>query len=170
MLWGLIVLAAQLYLTLCHPMDPSLPVSSVQARILERVATPFSRRSSQLRDQTWVSCIAGRFFTTWAIKEAVRYTVLSIHSLSLASSIIPLTLWAIFANFQGQIIEHAPHLFQYPPNKVAFFLSSSVQYTHREMIWICVLVLIWNVTKKQKRNEIANAKQKWLARPISFLK
>ena len=32
-------------------------------RILEWVACPFSSRSSQSRDRTWVSCIAGRFFT-----------------------------------------------------------------------------------------------------------
>ena len=36
----------------------------LQARILEWVAISFSRGSSQSRDQTWVSCIAGRFFTT----------------------------------------------------------------------------------------------------------
>ena len=33
----------------------------LQARILAWVASPFSRGSSQSRDQTWVSCIAGRF-------------------------------------------------------------------------------------------------------------
>ena len=41
----------------------------LQARILEWVAFPFSRGSSQPRDQTWVSCIAGGFFTNWAIRE-----------------------------------------------------------------------------------------------------
>ena len=54
--------------------DCSLPCSSVlgilQVRILEWVAFLFSRGSSQLRDQTRVSCIAGRFFIIWAIKEA----------------------------------------------------------------------------------------------------
>ena len=49
------------------PMDCSLPSSSVhgilQARILEWVAIPFSRGSSQPSDQTQVSCTAGRFFT-----------------------------------------------------------------------------------------------------------
>ena len=44
----------------------SLPGSSVhgilQARILEWVVIPFSRGPSPPRDQTWVSCIAGRFF------------------------------------------------------------------------------------------------------------
>ena len=39
-------------------------------RILELVAYPFSSRSSQPRNQTGVSCIAGRFFTNWAIREA----------------------------------------------------------------------------------------------------
>ena len=56
---------------LCDPMDCSLPGSSVheilQARILDWVAIiPFSRGSSQPRDWTWVSSIAGRFFTVWA--------------------------------------------------------------------------------------------------------
>ena len=42
----------------------------LQARILERVAVPFSRGSSQPRDRTQVSCVAGRFLTSWAIREA----------------------------------------------------------------------------------------------------
>ena len=37
-------------------------------RILEWVTYPFSRGSSQSRDQTGVSCIAGRFFTNWALE------------------------------------------------------------------------------------------------------
>ena len=36
----------------------------LQARILERVAIPFSSGSSKSRDQTQVACIAGRFFTS----------------------------------------------------------------------------------------------------------
>ena len=39
-------------------------------RILEWVAYPFSRGSSWLRNRTRISCIAGRFFTNWAIREA----------------------------------------------------------------------------------------------------
>ena len=60
----------QSYLTLCDPMDCNLPKSSVhgtlQARILGRVAMPFTRGSSQPRDRTQISCsfcIAGGFFT-----------------------------------------------------------------------------------------------------------
>ena len=63
-------------LTLCNPMDCSLPRSSVhgifQARVLEWVAISFSRGSSQPRDWTWVSCTAGRRFTTWATMEAPK--------------------------------------------------------------------------------------------------
>ena len=68
------LLVIQSGLTLCDPMDYSLPGSSVhwifQARILDYVAILFSRGSSWPRDQKWVSCIAGRFFTTWATREA----------------------------------------------------------------------------------------------------
>ena len=42
----------------------------VQARILERVAMPSSRASSQPRYWIWISCIAGGFFTIWATREA----------------------------------------------------------------------------------------------------
>ena len=41
----------------------------LQARILERGAFPFSRVSSQPRDQAKVSCTAGRFFAVWAIRD-----------------------------------------------------------------------------------------------------
>ena len=61
------VLVAQSCPTLCDLMDCSPPGFSVhgilQVRILEWVAIPFSRGSYQTRDQTWVSCIAGRFLT-----------------------------------------------------------------------------------------------------------
>ena len=56
-------------LPLCDPMDCSPPGSSIhgilQARILEWVAIPFTKGSSQTRDQTWVSCTPGRFFTVY---------------------------------------------------------------------------------------------------------
>ena len=49
--------------------DSLQPHGILQARTLEWVAFPFSRRSSQPRDWTQVSPIAGRFFTVWATKE-----------------------------------------------------------------------------------------------------
>ena len=49
---------------------PSSPVHGIlQARVLEWVATSFSRRSSWPRNQTQVSYTAGRFFTDWAMRE-----------------------------------------------------------------------------------------------------
>ena len=58
----------QLCPTLCDPVNYTVP-GILQARVLEWVAFPFSRESSQPRDQTQVSCIAGGFFTNWAIRE-----------------------------------------------------------------------------------------------------
>ena len=58
------------------PRSPALQVKSLTTkpqwspRMLERVAYPFSRGSSWPRNQTWVSFIAGGFFTNWAIREA----------------------------------------------------------------------------------------------------
>ena len=57
------VKVAQSCLTLCDPADFTVP-GIVQARILKWVAFPFSRESSQPRDRTQVSHIAGRFFTS----------------------------------------------------------------------------------------------------------
>ena len=53
--------------TVAHQTPLSMGI--LQARILEWVAMPSSRGSSQLRDQTQVSCIAGGFFTVWATRE-----------------------------------------------------------------------------------------------------
>ena len=68
------VLVAQSCPALCYSMDCSSRGSSVhgifQARILDWVAMIFSRGSSQPRNQTQISCIAGRFFTIRATREA----------------------------------------------------------------------------------------------------
>ena len=74
------VLVAQSYLTLRDPMDCSLTGFSVhgilQAITLQWVAIPFSRGSSRTRDRTWVSCIAGGFFTAWATREAPNHWII----------------------------------------------------------------------------------------------
>ena len=58
--------------TLCDPMDYTIH-GILQARILEWVAFPFSRESSQPRDRTQVYRIIGRFFTSWATRKAQEY-------------------------------------------------------------------------------------------------
>ena len=81
--WGIILLrigtkiihtvkVTQSCQTGCHPMDCAVH-GILQARILEWVAIPFSRWSSQPRDWTQVSRIAGGFFTSWATREAQEY-------------------------------------------------------------------------------------------------
>ena len=65
------VKATQSCPTLCDPMDSIHGI--LQARILEWVAVPFSRGSSQPRDQTQISHMAGGFFTSWATKKAQEY-------------------------------------------------------------------------------------------------
>ena len=74
--WGTFVLfwyivAVPIYIPMNNVQSESesrsvMPNSFLQARILEWVAVPFSRRSSRLRDWTQVSHIAGGFFTSWA--------------------------------------------------------------------------------------------------------
>ena len=62
----------QLCPTLWDPKDYTFH-GILQARIQEWVAFPFSRGSSQPMDRTQVSHITGRFFTSWATREAQRY-------------------------------------------------------------------------------------------------
>ena len=61
--------------TICSPPGLSVPGVS-QARRLEWVAMPSFRGSFEPRDRTQVSCIAGRFFTVWATREAPLHTPL----------------------------------------------------------------------------------------------
>ena len=67
------LLVGQSHPTLCDPMDCGPPGSSVhgisQAGILEWLVISFSKGSFWTRGQTWVSCIAGRFFTIWALSN-----------------------------------------------------------------------------------------------------
>ena len=58
--------------TLCDPMN-YIVHGILQTKILEWVAFPFSRGSSQHRGQIQVSHIAGRFFIGWATREAQEY-------------------------------------------------------------------------------------------------
>ena len=70
-MYSVCVEVAQSCLTLCDPMDYTVH-GILQARILERVAFPFSRGSSQPRDQTQVSHIAGRFLYQLSHKGSPR--------------------------------------------------------------------------------------------------
>ena len=58
--------------TLCNPMD-YIVHEILQVRILDCVVFPLSRGTSQPRDWTQVSDIAGRYFTSWVTREAQEY-------------------------------------------------------------------------------------------------
>ena len=62
-------------LPLCNPWTVTrqtpLSMEIIQARILEWIAYPFSKGSSQPRNRTGVSCIAGRFFSSRATRETL---------------------------------------------------------------------------------------------------
>ena len=70
------MLVVQSCLTLCDPMDCSPPGSSVrgilQARTLEWVVISSSRGSFRPRDQTWVSCMAGRFLLSESPNQRLK--------------------------------------------------------------------------------------------------
>ena len=70
--WLMKVKVAQSCPTLCDTMGYTVH-GILQARILEWLPFPFSRGSSQPRDQTQVSHITGGFFTSWATREAQEY-------------------------------------------------------------------------------------------------
>ena len=80
------VKVAQSCLTLCNPMDYTIH-GILWAKILEWVAVPFSRRSSQPRDWNQVSHIAGRFFSSWATGKPKNTGV---GNLSLLQQIFPI--------------------------------------------------------------------------------
>ena len=75
---GIKVKYAQLHLTLCDPMD-YIVYGLLQARILQWVAFPFSRRSSQPRDQTQVSLVAGRILYQLSHKGSPYYVSRSLN-------------------------------------------------------------------------------------------
>ena len=108
--------------TLCDPVDCSPSGSSIhgilQARILEWVAISFSRGSSQPRDRTRVSRIAGRHFNLWATREA--------HYRS-ANLILIALLWVNFQRASG--------------SQPLFFLVPFSCVNVRQ--GLCILLLVW---------------------------
>ena len=119
----------------------------LQARILEWVAFPFSRGSSQPRDRTQVSCIEGGFFTSWATRESQNTGV---GSLSLLQRIFPTQesnrgllhcRWILYQlSYQG-----SPNLTTEPPwNSQKHFISD---------VDNCLILLIRKEKKKKEEEK-----------------
>ena len=121
-------------------------------RVLEWVAISFSRGSSWPRDQTQVSCIAGRHFTLWATREAPfnNYSNIYTSEFFLMSKSIPLffkTLISVLADITKMFLV-------FP--KVGIFLSLFQFYTNTRnspkvsSILNCLPVLISRALSKWK--------------------
>ena len=94
-------------------------------RLLEWVAYPFSSRSSQPRNQTRVSCIAGRFFNNWAMRETlivkwVKILILTILILPVQEHGTPFHLF-VLSSFFSSVAHSFPTVGLLPP---------SVQFSH----------------------------------------
>ena len=101
---------------------------------------PFSRGSSWLRDQTWVSHIAGRFFIVWATREALRVITHSFHASSAWYSlhtVVFSTLELFLLCHPSQ--EHGTHGGVSTPN--------AWRWTLQNILWCCLhfslLLLFW---------------------------
>ena len=113
--------AVQLWLILCDPIDQSQPGSSVQgilqARILQWVATSFSRGSFWHRDRTvslTFPALAGRFLTTsstWEAHKSLHHNIFFFPSLSCVWLCNPMDSSlpgsAVHGIFQARILEWA---------------------------------------------------------------
>ena len=75
----------------------------LQARVLEWVAIPFSRGSSQPRNRTWVSCITGRFFTTELPRKPCPITCLAWG----VPALVPTGCWV--GSGLGTVIQHVSY-------------------------------------------------------------
>ena len=79
---------------------------SSQVRILEWVASPFSRVSSWPRGRTQVSHIAGGFFTVWATRDKVRQTAVANRQ---QASLSPIKFMAFSNTRQWRVGRSAPY-------------------------------------------------------------
>ena len=116
----LCVLVTQSCPTLCDPMD-CVVHGLLQARILEWVSFPFSRGSSQPRDRTRVSCIAGGFFTSWATRKAHQSPPLSSNTIlqpQLETCFLCSNIWTAKTGDKGHKInwEWAPRMISAVPD------------------------------------------------------
>ena len=81
-----------------HRLPGSCVHGILQARILEWVTILFSRGSSRPRDRTWVSCIAGIFFTIWATREAHNWQT-ALYKVKVYSTMTWLTYVCVQSHF-----------------------------------------------------------------------
>ena len=132
---------------LCYSMDYH---GILQARILEWVAFPCSRGSSQSRNWTGISCIAGGFVTNWAIRETCALNKTSI------MAYLPLerkTKLSLFLEAHDLGIITTPVLLSYPSCKAEYklclfwgcFCLRNPLLAWFIVLGVCMCFEIWNM-------------------------
>ena len=131
----------------------------LQARILERAAVPFSRRSCQPRDQTQVFHVAGRFFTRWTTREAQEYwsgkpipspADLPNPGIELGSPTLQVDSLPVKRSISSRIITHVIFIVQYCCLKIIIksIISSFTTSTANEYGWLfskshrCIIIVV----------------------------
>ena len=147
------VLVAQSCPTLCNPMDCSPPYSSVlgilQPRILEWVA----RGSSCPRDWTWVSCIAGGFFTVWATRETPDESKLALSFFKFNFYFILRYSWfTVLCQFQvdSRVIQFYIYIYPFSDSFPFMLLQSIEQSSLCYLVgpcWLYILYVLCLVTQ-----------------------
>ena len=142
--WHPVLSQCQLLHILIQGVNPGLPhcrqilyqlSHKGSPRILEWVAYPFSRGSSQPRNWTGVSCIPGGFITNWAMREA-----------RVCSAIIYLKNWSLrkwqAATSVTQTIPPPSHTYHLldgsttnPPHENPFIIHEWCNHTVHKALW-----------------------------------
>ena len=139
--------------TLSDPMDCSPPGTSVhgslQARILEWVAMPSSRGSSQPRDQTQISRTAGKFFTVWATKEAHKRCSSQVFIVS--NLLNHFVLLQVQPSYTKQDAPFSMHSHKTEKWKDSVFTFNDTQTAYRRLLW------------SLSRTDFTALKGKWVA-------
>ena len=137
-------------------MDCSLSGSSVhgilQARILEWVAIPFSKGSSQPRDRKQLSYTAGIFFTVWATREAHHYPYLCF--VYWMVSLLKMEPCLILSTYQNAWPGGVWSTCDWLMNKWKWGRSGSGFYESRidsEFAWILIQPLTCGISSENKR-------------------
>ena len=127
-----------------QPCGLSPPGSSVrgilQARILEWVVMSSSRGSSQPRDWTQVSCVAGVFFTIWATREGLKVAFVYLNIL-----IFPTTFkFERFQTLRKFVYSINPVLTFHPYSVIAFIFNVRLYYL--ENCFYFLVISLWQDT------------------------
>ena len=143
---------AQLCLTHCDLMNYTVH-GILHAWILEWVAFPFSRGSSQPKNQIRVSCIAGGFFTGWVTRDS--------YFCYITNSKVNGQCWYIFLYWQMKIDDSRSENFPLP-----LFLSSLLTFPEVSVyLWwhsACLLEAgIFLISVKSSRRNICNVPFVW---------